>query len=102
MNVQPIQFQHIWYCCYFCMNAWSCAVKINDAVKIRKTSESLFYFSPFSFERQKCISRLMRLLFFVALSASVGAAVSSNLSLLPFTEPGMSRLRLARLARFQA
>ena len=60
------------------------------------------YFSPFSFERQKCMSLLMRLLFLLTLSVSAGAAVSSNLSLLPFAEPGMSLLRLARLARFQA
>jgi len=58
--------------------------------------------SPLSFDRQKCISLLIRFVFFLAFSSSAGSATVSNLSLLPFEEPGIKRFKLAKDARFQA
>ena len=58
--------------------------------------------SIFSFDRQNCINLLILLVFFLLFSSAVASGTVSNLSLLPLDEPGMSRFRLAKLARFHA
>src|SRR6201996_566267 len=62
-----------------------------------------YQFGVFSFDRQKCISLLSRLVFFLLFSSIAAASGTvSNLSLLPFEDPGISRFRLAKLERFHA
>jgi len=62
-----------------------------------------YQFGVFSFDRQKCISLLRRFVFFLLFSSiAATSGIVSNLSLLPLEEPGIKRLRLARLDRFHA